>query len=111
MAIDPNTVQAVGSNIIVLVDEQRETTSSGNIIIPETARLRKITGTIIAVGPGWRNPVTKKFIPHTVKVGQRVMFGVAAGEPIWSLKEGNYRKIKETQILAIMKPKPAVPMP
>jgi chaperonin GroES len=53
-------------------------TSSGGIIIPDTAKEKPSQGKIIAVGPGARNEMGE-IAPLDVKAGDEVLFGKWSG--------------------------------
>ena len=63
--------------IIVKRDPEQELTEGG-IYIPDTARDKSTTGTVLAVGKG-KLTEDGKVIPLDVKVGDRVLFGKYAG--------------------------------
>jgi chaperonin GroES len=44
----------------------------GILHLPDSIKGRAKTGTVVAVGPGYFNTTTGKFIPTSVKVGDRV---------------------------------------
>lgn len=55
-----------------------ETTTTGGIIIPDTAKEKPQTGEITAVGPGGRDEAGK-LVPIDLKVGDKVLFGKWSG--------------------------------
>ncbi len=59
--------------VVVRRIEEDETTTGG-IIIPDTAKEKPMQGEILAVGPGARNE-KGEVVPLDVKVGDRVLFG------------------------------------
>ena len=74
-------VRPLGDKIIVKRAEAQTKTASG-IFLPETAKDKPKEGKIIAVGNGHLNKDTGKYIPFTVKKGDRVIFNSYAGTEI-----------------------------
>ena len=58
-----------------------EETTSGGIIIPDTAKEKPVHGEVLAIGPGTRNQAGQ-LQPLDVQVGDRVLFGKWAGTEI-----------------------------
>ena len=50
--------------------------------LPDSVKGRASTGTVIAIGPGYLDLVTGKFIPTTIKAGDRVFIREFDGYPI-----------------------------
>jgi chaperonin GroES len=74
-------VRPLGDKIIVKRAEAQTKTASG-IFLPETAKDKPKEGKIIAVGNGHLNKETGKYIPFTVKKGDRVIFNSYAGTEV-----------------------------
>lgn len=74
-------VRPLGDKIIVKRAEAQTKTASG-IFLPETAKDKPKEGKIVAVGSGHLNKDTGKYIPFTVKKGDRVIFNSYAGTEI-----------------------------
>ncbi|MDR2085326.1 MAG: co-chaperone GroES [Bacteroidales bacterium] len=70
-------------------------TTSGGIIIPDTAKEKPHKGTVVAVGPG------KKDEPMTVKVGDKVLYGKYAGTEL-TFDGKDYLIMRESDIVAII---------
>ena len=60
---------------------EEENTTSGGIIIPDTAKEKPLRGTIVAAGPGKRNE-DGSLTPIDVKVGDVVMFAPYGGSEV-----------------------------
>lgn len=78
-----------------------EATSSGGIIIPDTAREKPIEGEVVAAGPGARNE-RGEIVPLDVRPGDRVLFAKwsgtevrVGGEELLMLKEADLMGIVE----------------
>lgn len=69
--------------VIVALDATDEKTPGG-ILLPKSTleQLTAKSGTIVALGPGARSPVTGDRVPLSVKVGDRVIFGMYAGSDL-----------------------------
>ena len=77
-----------------------ETTTSGGIIIPDSAKEKPAEAMVVAVGPGKRNKDGDR-IALQVEAGQRVLFGKYAGTEV-KLSGEDYLILKEDDVLAIV---------
>ena len=77
-----------------------ETTSPGGIVIPDNAKEKPNTGRVVAAGTGhiFENG---NVLPLTVKVGDTVMFGKAAGQAV-RVNGEDYTVLREEEIFAIV---------
>ena len=66
---------------------EEETTSSGGIVIPDSATEKPQRGEIVAAGNGKRLD-SGEVVPLEVKVGDTVLFGKYSGTEIKELGEG-----------------------
>ena len=79
---------------------ERESTTPGGIIIPDTAKEKPMEGEVLAVGPGARDERGTLHRPD-VQAGDRVLFGKWSGSEV--KLDGEYLMIlKETDILGIV---------
>ena len=85
---------------IVVKPAEAETTTPSGIVIPDNAKEKPNTGTVLAVGTG-RVFENGTIIPLTVKVGDQVMFGKHAGQPI-KVNGEQVTVLKEEDIFAIV---------
>ena len=84
---------------VVLKREEAEKTTSGGIVLPDSATDKPQKGAVIAIGDGHvKNDGTK--VPLTVKEGDRVIFSSYAGDEI-QIDEEEYLLLKESDILAV----------
>lgn len=60
---------------------EEETTTSGGIIIPDSAKETPAEGEVVAVGPG-RKDDNGKLVPMDVKVGDKVLFSKYGGNEV-----------------------------
>ena len=74
-------VRPLGDKRLVKRAEAQSKTASG-IYLPETAKDKPKEGKIIALGSGHLNKDTGKYIPFTVKKGDRVIFNSYAGTEV-----------------------------
>ena len=72
-------VRPLGDKLLVKRAEAQSKTASG-IYLPETAKDKPKEGKIIALGSGHLTKDTGKYIPFTVKKGDRVIFSYAGTE-------------------------------
>lgn len=80
---------------VVIKPHERETVTSGGIIIPDTAKEKPLRGKVIAVGQG------KKDEPMTVRIGDNVIFSKYGGTEV-QIGGNEYMILKESEILAII---------
>ena len=66
---------------VVIRAQDSETRSPGGIVIPDNAKEKPTTGTVLAVGPG-RVTEAGTPVPMTVSVGQTVLYGQYAGQKV-----------------------------
>ena len=76
----PIAVRPLHDRVIVKRLE-REQTTPGGIVIPDTAKEKPQEGRIVAVGPGRRND-DGIVIPLDVEKGDRILFGKHAGTDV-----------------------------
>ncbi len=79
---------------------ENETTTSGGIIIPETAKEKPQRGKIISLGEGKRADDGKLIAPR-VKKGQQVLFGKYSGTEV-KIDSEEYIIMREDDILGII---------
>lgn len=79
---------------------ERESTSPGGIIIPDTAKEKPMEGEVLAAGPGARD---ERGTLHAldVRVGDRVLFGKWSGSEV-KLDGENLMILKESDILGVV---------
>ncbi|MCE1183119.1 MAG: co-chaperone GroES [Rhodocyclales bacterium] len=73
-------IRPLHDRVIVKRVEAERTTASG-IVLPDSAGEKPDQGEVLAVGPGKRDDAGK-YIAMDVKVGDRVLFGKYAGQPV-----------------------------
>ncbi|OUL89512.1 co-chaperone GroES [Paraburkholderia hospita] len=84
------SLRPLHDRVIVKRLDQETRTASG-IVIPDSAAEKPDQGEILAVGPGRRSDDGKRIEPD-VKVGERVLFGKYAGQPV---------KVNGTELLVL----------
>ena len=91
----------VGDRVLVkpIVQEEGMVTSFG-IIIPDSAKEKPETGTVVAVGPGKRAD-DGKVVPVALKVGDKVMFSKYGYDEV-KVDGTEYYLVREENILAIL---------
>ncbi len=83
---------------VVVKRQEAETTTSGGIVLPDSAQDKPQRGEVIAVGDGHvKNDGTK--LPLTVKEGDRVIFSAYGGDEI-KIGDEEYLLLRESDILA-----------
>ena len=81
---------------VIIEPSPAEETTSGGIIIPDTAKEKPKKGKVVAAGSG------KKDEPVTVKVGETVLYGQYSGTEI-KIDGSDYLIMRESDIFAIVK--------
>ena len=84
--------------VVRRIDEEETTT--GGIIIPDTAKEKPMQGEILAVGPGARND-KGEVGPLDVKVGDHVLFGKWSGNEV-TIDGEELAIMKETDIMGVL---------
>lgn len=85
----------------VLVERLKpEETSSGGIVIPDSAKEKPKQGKIIAVGTGHQTE-NGVVVPFTVKKGNRILFSSYAGTEV-TIDGTEYLIMPEEDILAVI---------
>jgi chaperonin GroES len=93
--------QPLGPRVIVHRDPDESLSASGKIFLPDMQRERRATGTVLAVGPGYRQK-DGTIRPLDVKPGDRIVFGKYARENA-DLGDEDILAIPEVDIFAIIK--------
>jgi chaperonin GroES len=96
----PKTITPLYDRILVTRLEDKETTSGG-IIIPDTAKEKTQYGEVVSVGDG-RVDSEGKVKPLAVKKGNKVLFGKYSGTEI-TFDGQEYLILKEDEVLGIIK--------
>lgn len=85
----------------VLVERLKpEETSSGGIVIPDSAKEKPKQGKVIAIGTGLQTE-SGNVVPFTVKKGNRILFSSYAGIEV-KVEGKEYLIMPEEDILAIL---------
>lgn len=84
---------------VVLKRESAESTTSGGIVLPDTAKDKPQKGTVISVGEGSVSRDGKR-TALTLKAGDRVIFSSYAGDEI-TVGEDEYLLLRESDVLAV----------
>jgi len=94
----------LGNRVLLQRDEvDGEKTTAGGLIIPDIAREKPQTATVVAVGPGlpMQDGGDAWHAPMSVKVGDRVLLGKYSGYDV-SLSGNVYTILAETDILGVL---------
>ena len=93
------SVKPLDDRILVLPDEAETKTASG-IFLPEGAKEKPQTGTIVATGPGKLDDHGNR-IAMAVKVGDTVLYGKYGGTEI-DIDGTDYKIMRENELLGVM---------
>lgn len=91
-------------NGVIVKQDSAEEKTKGGIFIPDYVKNKPQTGTVVFVGPGKGLTVKEDLVvmvAMTVQVGDRVLFGHAAGSQIM-IEEVEHLLMREDDILAIL---------
>lgn len=93
-------IRPLGDRVLVKRLEESEETTSGGIIIPDTAKEKPMRGSIVAVGTGkLQDDGTRTALE--VKDGDHVLFGKYAGTDV-KIDNEEYLIMREDDILAVI---------
>jgi len=93
-------VRPLGDKLLVKRAEAQTKTESG-IYLPETAKDKPKEGKVIALGQGILNKETGKYIPFSVKKGDRIIFNSYSGTEV-KLEGEEYLIMTEDDILGVI---------
>ncbi len=85
---------------VIVKRMEEERTSSGGIVIPDSATEKPIRGEVIAVGPG-KVQDNGKQQPVDLKVGDTVLFGKYSGTEV-KIDDEEYVVMREDDILGVI---------
>jgi chaperonin GroES len=91
-------IKPLHDRVVVRVEDSETTTESG-IVIPDNAKEKPTTGSVVAVGPGHWNGST--FVATSVTEGMKVLFGQYAGQKV-KVEGEELTILREDDILAII---------
>ena len=92
------SIRPLDDRIVVQPVEAQET-SSGGILLPDSAKEKPQRAIVVAVGEGARNDAGER-LSLTVRVGDEIIFGKYAGNEIkW--KGEDYKILRESEVLAL----------
>jgi chaperonin GroES len=93
-------VRPLGDKILVKRADPLEKTDAG-IYLPESAKDKPKEGKIVAVGDGVLNKETGKYMPFTVKKGDRIIFTSYSGSEV-KIGDEEMLILSEDDILGII---------
>lgn len=93
-------VRPLGDKLLVKRAEAQSKTESG-IYLPEGAKDKPKEGKVVALGQGILNKDTGKYIPFSVKKGDRVLFTSYSGTEV-KLDGEEYLIMTESDILGVI---------
>ena len=92
-------LQPLGERLVIQ-REEGETTTSGGIVLPDSAKEKPARGTVIAIGTGkLLDDGTRS--KSQLKAGDRVLFTSYAGEHV-EIDDVEYLLMREDDILAVI---------
>ena len=92
-------LKPLDDRIVVQPDKAEEKTKSG-IYLPEAAKEKPQTGTVVAAGPGKTNDDGQR-VSLAVSVGDTVLYGKYAGTEV-ELDGETYMIMRESELLGVM---------
>jgi len=88
------------SNRVLAQRSEQEETRKGGIILPDSAKKKQETATVVAVGPG-KKKEDGSLEPVTVKIGDQILIDKYAGQEV-SVNDEEYIIVKSDDIIAII---------
>ena len=85
---------------VLIKQGEAEQTTSGGIVLPDSAQQKQQRGTVVAVGPG-RLLDSGERGQMSLKKGDEVFYGKYAGTEV-KIDDEEYVLVKETDILAVI---------
>jgi chaperonin GroES len=98
-AIKKTTLKPLGNRVLVQRIEAKETLKGG-IILPDSAKKKQETATVIAVGPG-KKLDDGKILPVPVAIGDVILMDKYSGQEV-SIDDEEYMILKADDIIAII---------
>lgn len=89
------------SDRVIVKRMEEERTSTGGIVIPDSAAEKPIRGEVIAVGPGKILENSEKRQPIDLKVGDTVLFGKYSGTEV-KIDDDEYLVMREDDIMGVI---------
>lgn len=96
-ASDIPELRPIGDRVLVKVEEQGEVTMGG-VILPDSAKERPVSGTVVRTGPGKLDDDGKRVAPK-VKEGDRVIYFKYAGDVMETPEGDKYIVLHESDVL------------
>lgn len=93
------SIKPLSDHVLVFADEADDRTPGG-ILLPEQAKEKPQSGTVVVVGPGKLGD-DGQLLPCQVKAGDKVLYGRWAGSEI-EHSDVEYRMMRESDILAVI---------
>ncbi len=93
-------VRPLGDKLLIKRAEAQKKTDSG-IYLPESAKDKPKEGKVMAVGSGILNKETGKYMPFSVKKGDRIIFSSYAGTEV-KLGDEEMLILTEDDVLGII---------
>ncbi len=98
---DQNTNLRPLADRVIVEPLERDETTAGGILLPETAKEKPQEGLVIAAGPGRWDEEGKKRVPLEVAVNDRVVYAKYSGTEI-KLGDKKLLILGEKDILAVI---------
>lgn len=89
------------SDRVIVEPLEREETTAGGILLPETAKEKPQEGLVLAAGPGRWDEDGKRRLPLEVAVNDKVVYAKYSGTEI-KLGDKKYLIMSEKDILAVI---------
>ena len=93
------TLKPLGNRVLAKRLEQQETLKGG-IILPDTAKKKQETATIVAIGTG-KTTSEGKVLPIPVKVGDTILMDKYAGQEV-SIEDEDFVILRADDIIAVI---------
>lgn len=85
----------------IVIQRDRAENKHGSIYLPETAKEKPVTATVIACGPGEFNKSTGSVVPMSVKIGDKIIINKWGGSEI-KIGTQEYLIITENEVLGVV---------
>lgn len=95
-------IEPLNDRVVVRPDAAERTVGNGSVILmPDAYQRKPRRGVVLAVGPG-HTSAAGVFIPTTVQVGQKVLYGWTSEEFAFGPADDQQIVMREADILAVV---------
>ncbi len=95
------SLQPLFDKVLIKRDDAGDQMTAGGLYLPDTAKAKPNTGTVVAVGPG-KFTEQGELLPMMVKTGDKVLFAEYGGLEV-DLPEGKFLLMSQGELLGVFR--------